>query len=101
VIDALGFEGPKTKQITALLARLGVAEQKVLLLTDGAKPAVHLSARNLQNVHVMPYADASTYQILWSDVVVVESAALERAAQTETPNGLSPNGVSPNATVEA
>ena len=82
VIDALTFASPKTKQITALLATLGVAERKVLLLTDGAKPAVYLSARNLQNVHVLPYSDVSTYEILWSDVVIVESAALDRAAET-------------------
>jgi large subunit ribosomal protein L4 len=84
VIDALTFASPKTKQITALLATLGVADQKVLLLTDGAKTPVYLSARNLPNVHVLPYSDASTYEILWSDVVVVESAALDRAAETTT-----------------
>ena len=83
VVDSLAFESPKTKQITALLARLGVTEQKVLLLTDGAKPGVYLSARNLPNVHAMPYSDASTYHILWSDVVIVESAALSRAAESE------------------
>jgi large subunit ribosomal protein L4 len=82
VVDSLAFDAPKTKQITALLARLGDAERKVLILTDGAKPSVYLSARNLPSVHVMPYGDVSTYHILWSDVVVVESAALDRAAQT-------------------
>ena len=81
VVDSLAFEAPKTKQITALLARLGVAERKVLILTDAAKPGVYLSARNLPNVHAMPYSDASTYHILWSDVVIVESAALDRAAE--------------------
>ena len=92
VVEALTFDAPKTKQIAGLLERLGVVERKVLVLTDGTKPNVHLSARNLPNVHVMPYAEASTYHILWSDVVVVESAALERAAQAaaeapnETPN---------------
>jgi large subunit ribosomal protein L4 len=86
VVDSLAFASPKTKQITALLASLGVAERKVLILTDGAKPGVYLSARNLPNVHAMPYADASTYHILWSDVVVVESAALDRAAQSDAPN---------------
>src|SRR5919202_3972954 len=80
VVDSLAFDAPKTKQLVALLERLGVAERKVLVLTDGNKPAVYLSARNLPNVHVMPYAEASTYHILWSDVVVVESAALDSAA---------------------
>jgi large subunit ribosomal protein L4 len=46
------------------------------VLTEGVKPNVYLSARNIERAHVMPYSDASTYHILWSDVVVIESAAL-------------------------
>lgn len=76
VIDPIALETPKTSAIVALVERLGAAGRKVLILTDGVKPAVHLSARNLPKVHVMPYADASTYHILWSDVLVVESGAL-------------------------
>jgi hypothetical protein len=48
----------------------------VLILTDGSKPNVFLSGRNLPTVHVMPYGDVSTYHILWSDVVLIESGAL-------------------------
>ena len=81
VIDSLNYSAPKTKAITALFASLGIADKKVLLLTDGVKPNVYLSARNLATAHVMPYTDASTYHILWSDVVVIESAAL---TSTET-----------------
>jgi large subunit ribosomal protein L4 len=82
VVEALAFDAPKTARVLALLERLGVADKKVLILTDGAKPNVHLSARNLPTVHAMPYAEASTYHILWSDVVVVESDALDRAAES-------------------
>jgi large subunit ribosomal protein L4 len=80
VVDALTFDAPRTARVLELLAKLGVSARKVLLLTDGAKANVHLSARNLPNVHAMPFADASTYHILWSDVVIVESDALGRAA---------------------
>jgi large subunit ribosomal protein L4 len=76
VIDRLDFEAPKTSRMSELLDRLGLDDRKVLMLTDGVKPAVFLSARNLPNAHVMPYADVSTYHILWSDVVVIESGAL-------------------------
>jgi large subunit ribosomal protein L4 len=75
VIDGFEFEAPKTKRLETLVERLGVADQKVLILTNGAKPNVFLSGRNLPNVHVMPYSDVSTYHILWSDVVLVESGA--------------------------
>lgn len=76
VIDSFAFESPKTKLLVDLISRLGVAEQKVLILTDGAKTNVFLSGRNLPNVHVMPYGDVSTYHLLWSDVVLIESGAL-------------------------
>ena len=76
VIDAFTYDSPKTTTLLGLLGRLGVAERKVLILTDGVKPNVFLSGRNLPNVHVMPYSDSSTYHILWSDVVVVEAGAL-------------------------
>jgi len=76
VIDPIALSAPKTSAIVKLVERLGAADRKVLILTDGVKPSVYLSARNLPLVHVMPFSDASTYHILWSDVVVVESGAL-------------------------
>jgi len=75
VIDSFNFDAPKTANILALTARLDVADKKVLILTDGVKQNVFLSGRNIPNVHVMPYADSSTYHILWSDVVLVEAGA--------------------------
>jgi large subunit ribosomal protein L4 len=76
VIDAFNYEAPKTSALVGLIARLDVADKKVLILTDGVKPNVFLSGRNIPNVHVMPYGDSSTYHILWSDVVLVEAGAV-------------------------
>src|SRR3954463_6104120 len=76
VIDQFNYDAPRTSRLKELVERLGVADQKVLILTDGTKPNVFLSGRNLPTVHVMPYSDVSTYHILWSDVVLIESAAL-------------------------
>ncbi len=76
VIDAFNYSEPRTKAVQALIERLGVGEQKVLILTDGVKANVHLSGRNLPNVHVMPFGDASAYHVLWSDVVLIEGTAI-------------------------
>src|SRR5476649_1933544 len=76
VIDAFNYDAPRTASLIALLARLDVSEKKVLVLTDGVKPNVFLSGRNIPNVHVMPYTDSSTYHILWSDVVLIEAGAV-------------------------
>src|SRR5215210_8021638 len=82
VIDAFTYDAPHTASLIALTARLGVSDKKVLVLTDGVKPNVFLSGRNIPNVHVMPYSDSSTYHILWSDVVLVEAGAI---GQTQEP----------------
>jgi large subunit ribosomal protein L4 len=76
VIDAFAYDAPSTKRLVALLTSLKVADKKVLILTDGVKQNVFLSGRNLPTAHVMPYADVSTYHLLWSDVVLIESSAI-------------------------
>lgn len=84
IVEALDIKKPSTKVMLALFAKLGISDKKVLVLTDGVKPNVYLSTRNLQSAHVMPYTDASTYHVLWSDVVVIESAALSASTTTES-----------------
>ncbi len=76
VIDNFAYDRPQTSRLQALLDRLELAGRKVLILTDGIKPNVYLSGRNIPTAHVMPYGNVSTYHVLWSDVVLVESAAI-------------------------
>ena len=76
IVDAFNYDAPKTSRLAAFIDRLGVNEQKVLILTDGVKSNLHLSGRNLPAVHVLPYSDVSAYHILWSDVVVIEGTAI-------------------------
>jgi large subunit ribosomal protein L4 len=77
VIDSFEMKAPNTKAMLSLLGKLGVADRKVLFLTDGVKPMTFLSARNIPSTHVMPYQDVGTYHVLWSDVVIIESSALQ------------------------
>src|SRR5438046_493276 len=51
VIDRFEYDAPKTSRLLGLVDRLGVAERKVLILTDGVKENVFLSGRNLPRVH--------------------------------------------------
>jgi large subunit ribosomal protein L4 len=78
VIDSFQIEAPKTKAIIQVLDAMG-AEGKVLILTDGVKENVYLSARNLTNVETRPFGEESVYDILWANVVVIEKEALEGA----------------------
>jgi large subunit ribosomal protein L4 len=76
VVDRFAFDAPKTSRLVGLVNALGLDGQKVLVLTDGVKPAVFLSGRNLPTVHVMPYSDVSAYHVLWSDAVIIEGPAI-------------------------
>jgi large subunit ribosomal protein L4 len=76
VIERLAFRFPKTAQLAGLLQSLDLADRKVLVLTAGHNPNAYLSGRNLPSVEVMAYPDASAYDILWSEAVVVEEGAL-------------------------
>lgn len=80
VLESLDMDAPKTKTIVGMLDGAEVLGN-VLILTDGSKPAVWKSARNLQGVQVQAFGTESTYDVLWSDTVIVEASALERAEE--------------------
>ncbi|HEY3011870.1 MAG TPA: 50S ribosomal protein L4 [Gemmatimonadales bacterium] len=76
VVERLAFRTPKTAQLAGLLGSLGLEGRKALVLTAGHNTNAYLSGRNLPTVEVMAYPEASAYDILWSDAVVVEEGAL-------------------------
>ena len=76
VVEQFAFRTPKTARLAALLATLGLADRKVLVLSAAINEALYLSGRNLPAVDVMPFAQASAYDVLWADAVVVEEGAL-------------------------
>jgi len=78
LIEPLTIDAPRTKTIVELLESID-AGGNVVLLTDGLKRDVYLSARNLQGVLVRPWGEASAYDLLWSDVLIIEESALEAA----------------------
>jgi large subunit ribosomal protein L4 len=76
VVERLAFRAPKTAQLVELLSSLGLGGRKALVLTAGHNPNAYLSGRNLPTVEVMAYPEASAYDILWSEAIVVEEGAL-------------------------
>ncbi|MFN2326655.1 MAG: 50S ribosomal protein L4 [Gemmatimonadales bacterium] len=76
VIDPVTLAAPKTRAVAGLLTAMGVADRKVLVLTHGLNSLLHLSSRNLQSVRVLPFHEASAYDVLWAATILVESPAL-------------------------
>ncbi len=82
VVEGFTLAAPRTRQLVELLTALGIADRAVLILTLEANQNLYLSGRNLQKVHVMRYRDASAYDILWADALVVEQAAIAGGVPT-------------------
>ena len=76
VIDQVGVTEPKTRQMKARLAELGVSD--VLVLTDGLDSAVYLAARNIPHVQVMDIAIVDPVSLISQEKVVIDAAALKR-----------------------
>jgi large subunit ribosomal protein L4 len=82
VVEAFGFDEPKTQQLATFLEAVG-AEGNVLVLTDGLKREVYLSSRNIPGLMVLPWGEASAYDVLWADLVVIEEPALALEGEGE------------------
>jgi ribosomal protein L4 len=77
-----------------LLGKLDATAKKVLVLTASDAHNVYLSGRNIPDVRVMKFADATAYEILWAQTVVVEIGALDSdagAAKQETKEASPPD----------
>lgn len=85
VVDALAYEKPKTKPFAELLGKLGVAGRKVLVLTADSPTShnVYLAGRNIPDVRIQRFVDATAYDVLWAKTVVVEAPALSGAEPEE------------------
>jgi large subunit ribosomal protein L4 len=84
VIERFDVDAPKTRRITELLDKIGLASRKVLILTAGVNENVLLSARNLPNVRVLPYRDASAYDVMTANELLIEADAFQNGQEGST-----------------
>lgn len=78
VVEGFDLDVPRTRQAVAMLADWGLSDKKVLLVLARFDDAVVKSFRNLPAVHLLTVDQLNTYDVLVSDVVVFERAALDR-----------------------
>ncbi|TYP91450.1 LSU ribosomal protein L4P [Fodinibius salinus] len=77
IIDDFSFDEPKTRKVADILEALEIEDSKVLLLTAGVDEIVYKSARNIPNIEVLEANKPSTYQILDTEVILIQESALE------------------------
>ncbi len=77
VIDDLSFEAPKTSDMAGILKNLGVAQDSLLITTDGYDANVYKSARNIEDVSVSPADELNALSLLSARKLLVTKSALE------------------------
>lgn len=82
VVEDFQLEAPKTKEFAGILSALKVSGKKVLFLTNGMQENVYMSGRNIERVKVLEANNASTYDILNNQVVVLQKSAVESLTKT-------------------
>jgi large subunit ribosomal protein L4 len=76
VVDKFKLEAPKTKEMVAKLAELGVGEN-VLILVDEYKTKLCLAARNLPFVDVLDLREVNPLSLIRFDKVLATEGALK------------------------
>ena len=77
ILADLGFDAPKTSAAVGVLDALGVRDRKVLLVLATRDEVVAKSFRNLPSVHLLTVDQLNTYDVLVSDVVLLQEGALD------------------------
>lgn len=81
VLDKLALAEPKTKQMSALLATLGVSENAIVLLSSENRN-VALAARNIPSVKVLRMQNINVYDLLKYRYLITTEDALNALEET-------------------
>jgi large subunit ribosomal protein L4 len=76
VIESVGFEKPKTKQMAGLMKSIGF-KRTVLLAIPKHDDKVWLSARNLQDLSVRPWIELNAYDVIKHKNLLITREALD------------------------
>jgi large subunit ribosomal protein L4 len=78
IVDAIGLEGPRTRDLVEVLTALGRADGRVLIVAPGTDETLILSARNLPRVEVIRADSLNVVALLNADTVLIEQPALSK-----------------------
>jgi large subunit ribosomal protein L4 len=80
VVEAFGFEEPKTRLVRSALERLETGKT-VLLVDNSGDRNVALGSRNLPGVTLLPTRDVTVYALLRHQHVLLSKAAAEKLSE--------------------
>ena len=82
IVEDFTLENTKTKDFSKILSDLKIRGKKVLVLTGSYNETIYKAGRNIPKVNILEAANASTYDILNNQVLVLQKSAVESIKRT-------------------
>lgn len=76
VLEDLVLDAPKTKKLIHVLANLGLANKRILLVLKDLDKNVYLSLRNIPKTDLLSVRDLNTYKILNNHTLILSESAV-------------------------
>jgi large subunit ribosomal protein L4 len=82
LVEDFDFESANTKDFVSILNALNLKGKKTLFLTDGYKKNVYLSGRNVEKVNVLEASNASAYDLVNNQILLLQKSAVNLLEST-------------------
>ncbi len=84
VVDKIEFATNKTKEMTELLTKLNIRNNKVLVVVDELTENVCLASRNLANVKLVTFEEINVYDTVNADNMLITETAMKKLEEVLT-----------------
>jgi large subunit ribosomal protein L4 len=82
IVEDFVLDNIKTKDFSKILTDLKIRGKKVLVLTGSYNENIYKAGRNIPKVNILEATNASTYDILNNQVLVLQKSAVESIKKT-------------------
>jgi large subunit ribosomal protein L4 len=82
IVEDFVLNNIKTKDFSKILTDLKINGKKVLVLTGSYNEIIYKAGRNIPKVNILEAANASTYDILNNQILVLQKSAVESINKT-------------------
>jgi large subunit ribosomal protein L4 len=95
VVENLEFSEPSTKRIDELIRSANASDTRVLIMSDGYKPLLWKSVRNIPGAEIKPFTECNAYDVMLAGKLIIEKSVIEKLEQKPNEGSVSDSETAP------
>jgi len=95
VVENLEFSEPSTKRVAELIRSVNASDTRALIMSDGYKPLLWKSGRNIPGVEIKPFAECNVYDVMLAGKLIIEKGVIEKLEQKPNERSVSDSETAP------